>query len=216
MKKLMCTLAAIAAGVVPAVASAETCPKDDALLSFLARSWKVDKTKVTGAVCTAGKFPAAGYLVHANVAGKDWGAFQRTAFLDASGKTLAQSDSEVTSERANDYVQTMALQAIDLDGDGTDEVVAAVVEAPKLSPATTNVHLIRLQGGKVSEAQVAMVDYTTADGAQVCEGTFQVSDKRVVVHSKLVGKKDLATKANVDCTKAAGTYTLGAKGMVKQ
>ena len=103
--------------------SASPCPDKQALSQKIGAAWKAQAKDVHVEQCVPGAFPVPGWAVVAWIE-RDGGVALRHVVLDEqTGAIIAQLDGQDTGSAKMDYNEFQRLVAVDLDRDGTDEIV---------------------------------------------------------------------------------------------
>ena len=153
---------------------ATKCPGAKELPAWLAKAWKVgDKQTVDTAKCGSGRFPESGFAITAWIIPEDGDgppeAFDyRMQILSADGKVLADyADPDADDPRMWLNGSSSAIQASDLDGDGTDEILESSDLIRREDSESSWVTVYQRSGEKL--AQVGSVESRRRD-SQMAKG----------------------------------------------
>lgn len=153
---------AVAADLAP-------CPTDRALATHLRDRWSLPASTAITTTCTPGRFGGAGWIIHARVERGDR-LSAATFVLGASCGAL--TDSTLRDEPPGDDTH----EAIDLDGDGVDEVLVRR-SAVEDGGASTSLEVLRVGGGRFVRAGKVRVAFAGADAALPAAGTLACDGK---------------------------------------
>ena len=216
--------AADAAIAVPAP-STSVCDNPDALTAFLAKAWKVAPDALDPVRhCVAGHFPAAGIAVFAHMGTSDAEAISRLEVLDAAGASIARNEGEADKQRFDSLDALSHLQAIDLDGDGTDELIATETSSYKLSPTTEGVVVYAIKAGKLAPLLSRDYAYTTAEdgegneGTVLCTGNVAIAGTppTLTITGSLAVPAATIAKEKADCVDGVEVYAMKGGALVKR
>ncbi|MCE9574509.1 MAG: hypothetical protein K8W52_15280 [Deltaproteobacteria bacterium] len=218
--------AAPAPAAAPAAAPghASPCDKPDALPAFLATAWSVAPDAITVDGCVAGRFPGAGIAVSASVGTADGESAPRFAVLGEDGAAIARNDGGADKARFDSIGALSGLQAADLDGDGTDELIATETTEYKLSPTTEAVVVYAIKAGKLAPLLRRGYGYVTAEdsegneGTALCDGAVAVAGTPPVltITGKLAAPAAEIKKAKAACVDGVEAYAMKGGALVKR
>ena len=231
MLPILAILSTLSLTVLPTLAHADpgACPDSAALQERVAKAWKVNVSRVAdGAIlCAPGHFPTPGWIVYAYLYAdqEHTKTFARFSVIDASGKAIFTQDESPDKSRMATVGDVEKLQAADLDGDGTDEIIAGVSSAYKYEPTSSSVAVYAFRGTTLAPVFGRGYAFTTAermDGnggmEDICTGSYDITPaapRALVVKGTITKRSDLAQHAH-DCVDGNETYVMKAGAMVKQ
>lgn len=204
---------------VVVASEAPPCPEGDELKKQAAALFAVPADKIDEVSCARGKFPDSGWAIHA----RHWAASEddnmlteRTALVDATGKLLGNAEQELPPG-ASDSSGSSDHQAIDLDGDGVDELVY-VFASDKRGIMQEFVMVERLnkhtfEGIFQHQFKFDNEASEPEDGVVSCEATWKIdppgADKKRTITfeptAKVKGKGE-------ECIEKTEVWELGAEG----
>lgn len=148
-----------------AAADLAPCPAPAALHAHLRDRWALPAAATIATTCVPGRFGSAGWIIDATV--DDGGrASVATFILQASCGAL--TDANLRDQPPGDARH----EAIDLDGDGLDEVVSRRSEV-EASGTSVQIEVYRVGDGRLVRGGKVRVAYAGADaavGALTCDG----------------------------------------------
>lgn len=151
-----------------AKADLEPCPSERALATHLRDRWSLPKSATVRTTCTPGRFGGAGWVIDA-VVDRDGNLAAATFVLQPSCGAL--TDASLRDEAPSDARH----EAIDLDGDGIDELVSRR-SAVEDGGTSEGLEIFRVGSGRIAGAGKIRVSYRGTDpehpelGALVCDG----------------------------------------------
>ena len=141
-------------GVTPADALV-ACPSEQALVTHLRERWGLHARADISARCVPGRFGGAGWIVHAIA--RDGASVAGAVFvLQPSCGALTDAALRPGAPRDATY------EAIDLDGDGVDEILARRT-TNGADGAETTLEALRVAGGRLRHAGKIRIAYDGGD-----------------------------------------------------
>lgn len=225
-------LAAAASGATAAPARAPACPKGHALAARTRHVLHLTKDDLVDAHCAVGRFPDPGWALlvrayeHARPGQPDaaTGVSIQVAVVDRAGAAVPARRTVIDQDlpvHVDDDDHILSLEAVDFDGDGTDELV--YLQSTFQGGATSrDLHVLRLQAGAWKDVFTDMIAYDNADSGEPkhvkCAATMRITaapgHRRVIVLAPIgrAPKSDSCiTKREVWRPDATGVFVLAPK-----
>jgi hypothetical protein len=161
-------------GLTPA-ASMMPCPSERALAIHLRDRWSLPAAATIATTCTPGRFGGAGWVVRATV--------EREARISVATFVLQPSCGALTDATLRDVPPgDDTHEVVDLDGDGTDEII---VRRSAVEPGgtSTSIEVLRVGGGRLVPRGKVRITYSGTDaelpaaGAITCDGAVRFPER---------------------------------------
>lgn len=140
---------------VTAKDSVVACPSEKALVKHLRERWELDASVEITARCHPGNFGGAGWIIHGTA--RD-GSSTASALFVLQPSCGALTDSALRPGALEDATY----EAIDLDGDGVDEVMARRTDAEPAG-TSTSLEAMRVGGGRLRHSGKVRIAYDGVD-----------------------------------------------------
>lgn len=152
-----------------AAAELAPCPTERALATHLRDRWSLPGSAAITTTCTPGRFGGAGWIIRATV--------ERGERVSAATFVLQQSCGALTDATLRDEPPgDDTHEAIDLDGDGLDEVLLRR-SAVEDGGASTSLEILRVGGGRLVRGGKVRIAYSGPDAALPAAGTVVCDGK---------------------------------------